>query len=196
VSRFGHTYRNGVRGRSLAARPDAGVIVPVAKLKCSGCPEVGEVVLRRIMPPDQIDRKFTQAGWRLDPNLCPECIRKNAASKEKKMATLTAKPTQAAMKAQTVMFRLLSDHFDTEEGRFEPGWDDARIAKETDLSRDVVSEYRRAGFGEIKESPEIAGLRADITSLDNLAREQHGAVTAEIASLRSRLMKIEQGAAR
>lgn len=196
MSHRGHPYRQGVRGRSIAARPGSAGTVPVAKLKCARCPAIGEVVLRTVMPPEQIDKKFAQAGWRLDPNTCPDCIRSAAASKEKKMATLTARPTQAAMKAQTMMFRLLSDNFDTEAGRFEPGWDDARIAKETGLSPDVVAEFRRAGFGEIKEAPEVAALRADIAALDTLAREQHGAVTAEIASLRSRLMKLEQGAPR
>lgn len=145
------------------------------------------------MPPDQIDRKFAQIGWQVDPNVCPACRLKREEAKEKKMATIHARPTMAAMKAQTTMFRLLSDHFDTEDGRFEPGWDDARIAKETDLSREVVAEYRRAGFGEIKEAPEIAALRADIAALDSLAREQLGTLTAEIAALRTRLMKLEGG---
>lgn len=128
----------------------------VAKLKCAGCRAVGQVVLRTLMPPDQIDRKFAQLGWTLDPNQCPDCLAKRAAASKEKTMTLTAEPTLAAMKSQAEMFRLLTDNFDTESGQFEPGWDDARIAKATGLSPDVVAEFRRAGFGEIKASPEVA----------------------------------------
>ena len=97
------------------------------------------------------------------------------------------KPTPAAMKAQATMFRLLSEHFDTEAGAFEPGWSDAGIATATGMSKDVVAEFRRAGFGEIKEPSDVAALRSDINALESLQREHAGSVNSEIAALRTRL---------
>lgn len=96
----------------------------------------------------------------------------------------------AAMKAQATMFRLLSDHFDTVAGRYVDGWSDEKIAKQTDIAKATVIEFRKAGFGEIKEDPAIAAIRSDINALETLARENHGSVTAEIAALRARLGKL------
>lgn len=183
----GHSYRNGVRGRSVTTRPGVGGLTITAHLACARCPKVGDLNCRQMMPPDQIDQKFSQAGWALDPHTCPDC---RAIPKEK---TVASKPSQAAMKAQTQMFHALSAHFDPDAGRYATGWTDKRIAEETGLSPDVVSEFRRAGFGEIKEAPEIAALRADVVSLEQLSREHTAMVSAEIASLRGRIAKLSAG---
>ncbi|WP_380873620.1 hypothetical protein ACFB49_42720 [Sphingomonas sp. DBB INV C78] len=180
----GHTYRLGTHGRAVTSHPGVGGTTFIALLSCSRCPKSGERNLRQMMPPDQIDRKFTQAGWKLDPHICPDCQRR--ANQEKTMT----KPSPAAMKAQAAMFRLLSDHFDVEKGAFALGWSDEKIAAETGLAKDVVTEFRRAGFGEIKEPTELQAIRADINALEQLAREHLQGVTAEIAGLRSRLAQI------
>ena len=83
---------------------------------------------------------------------------------------MAAQPSPNAMKTQAAMFRLLSNHFDVDAGRYEKDWGDARIAKETGLAVALVAQFRDAGFGEIKEAPEIAGLRADVRALEQLAR--------------------------
>ena len=166
--------------------PGVGGASFTARLRCSGCPQVGERKLRQLMPPEQIDQKFAQAGWSLNPPLCVGC--RAAQSKEK--LTVASKPTPAAMKAQAQMFTLLSQHFDPDAGRFTGGWSDQRIAKESGLAVEMVAEFRRAGFGEIKEAPELSALRQDIGALEELFREHQAAVTAEIASLRTRLMKL------
>jgi hypothetical protein len=163
----------------------------VAHLTCSGCGRKGDRNLVQLMPPEQIDKKFVQVGWVLDPHLCPAC--KHLTKKEKAVAT---KPSHLAMKAQAHMFRLLSDHFDTATGAYAADWSDKVIATETGLSPEIVTEFRRAGFGEIKESPAIAALRADITSLEQLSREHQSTVTTEIASMRARLAALSNGAPR
>lgn len=191
MRRDGHHYRNGVRGRSLTTRPGVGGVSMVAHLTCSGCGLIGDRNLVQLMPPEQIDKKFAQAGWSIDQRRCPGCIQ--TSKQEKAVAT---KPSQAAMKAQTQMFRLLSDHFDTDAGAYDLDWNDQRIATATGLALDVVTEFRRAGFGEIKEPPAIAALRADLNSLESLSREHQATVTAEIASMRARLAAITTGSPR
>lgn len=177
-----HSYKLGRHGRRLTVRPGIGSTTITAHVLC-GCGKEGSLNARAMLPPDMMDRKFIQAGWKLDPHICPDCQRR--ASQEK--ISVTTKPSQAAMKAQADMFRLLSEHFDTERGAFESGWSDTKIAAETGLSKDAVSEFRRAGFGEIKEPPQVAALRSDINALEALQREHQGVVTSEIASLRTRL---------
>ncbi|WCT73946.1 hypothetical protein PQ455_01555 [Sphingomonas naphthae] len=138
-----------------------------------------------LMPPEQIDQKFTQAGWSIDPHVCPDC--RASRTKEKPMAS---KPSPAAMKAQVQMIGLLSEHFDTDAGAYAVGWSDKKIADETGVSPATVAEFRLAGFGEIKEPAAICALRADINALDQLSREHQAIVQSEIASLRSKLAQV------
>ncbi|WOF43791.1 hypothetical protein KNJ79_02165 [Sphingopyxis indica] len=178
-----HSYREGLRGRGIETHSGVGGVSITAKLHCSKCPKIGLLGCRAMMPPEQMDQKFRQSGWRTDPNICPDCIRK--AKEEKAEMATNASP--AAMKAQAQMFTLLSQHFDGEVGQYGKGWSDAKIAAETGLSPDMVAAFRTAGFGELKDAPEIVQLRADITALETLVAEQ-------IASLRADLAKIAKGA--
>lgn len=177
----GHAYVLGKHGRSHTTRAGIGGATVVAYLKCSTCPKKGEVSMRVVMPPEHIDKKFIQRGWQVDPHRCPDCARK---PKDKPM---TAKASPAAMRAQAQMIQLLMQHFDTVDGRYVAEWSDARIAKDTGLAPDVVAEYRIAAFGEIKEPSELALIRADINTLEQLDREHRSSVATEIAALRSRL---------
>ena len=180
-----HTWKEGARGRSIRIRPGVGGSTVEAKLSCSKCGKSAALSLPAVLPPEQIDKKFTRAGWKLDPAICLDC--QNKRKEQKKMASTT---TTAAMKAQAVMFRLLSDHFDGDAGAYSDGWDDARVSKETGLAVAMVGEFRRAGFGEIKEPDEIAKLRADIASVENLMRDHQAALAQQVAELKTGLAKL------
>jgi hypothetical protein len=182
MARDGHLYRNGIRGRSIKSAPGVGGTTHAAQLQCSRCPTVGERKLRQILPPDQ---KFAQAGWSINPHVCPDCRRRPA--KEKPMAS---KPSPAAMKAQAAMFTLLQEHFDVDGGTYATGWTDQKIAIDTGLAVEHVTEYRRTCFGEIKEPSEIRQLRADINALEQLQKEAAAGFAQEITSLRSKLANV------
>lgn len=178
----GHDYKLARNGRRLTSRNGVGGQSHSAHLQCSRCPKEGKVALRMVMPPDHIDRKFTQIGWRPDARLCPDCV--TAKSREKTMAS---KPSSGAVKATAKIFTLLTQHFDADNGRYVAEWDDARIARETGMAHDTVAEFRREAFGEIKEPTELALIRADLQSLEQLQREQASAFASDVASLRTRL---------
>lgn len=173
-------YKLGLNGRAISSRPGVGGNTVRATLQCSRCPKKGDVNARN-MSGRALDAKFIQIGWRVDPHLCPDCQRK---SKEKPMAT---DPSPAAAKAQVKMITLLSEHFDTEGGRYVAEWSDERIAKETNLSKDSVAKFRVAAFGEIREPTELALIRADINALEKLSSDNQAAIAQDIAQLRSRL---------
>ena len=189
----GHPYRDGTAGRSITTRPGVGGMTITAHLECSKCGKIGHVKCRAIMPPEQIDRKFRQAGWRLDPHVCPDCI--PATHEKKGERRMASKPSPAAMKAQAAMFQLLAQHFDTDTGRYAKGWSDAKIAKETGISPDMVRDFRVAGFGDLREPEEVVQLRSDIDALATLQREQNAAITVELETLRSKLDRIAKAAA-
>ncbi|TZG24887.1 hypothetical protein [Sphingomonas montanisoli] len=146
--------------------------------------------LRVLMAPDQIDKKFTQRGWRLDPALCPGC-----AAPKPKDPLMGASPSPAAIRGQTETLKLLAQHFDGENGRYVTGWSDATIAKAAGISTETVAAFRIAGFGEIKEPAEVALLRSDINSLEALQRDHASAMSTEIAALRGRLVDLSKVAA-
>lgn len=106
--------------------------------------------------------------------------------KEKTMATTApaAAPSAGAMRAQAQMFRLLDEHFNPDQGRYDDGWTDERVAKECSLAPAMVREFRKAGFGELKANPEIEAVRRDLAALQKL-------VSDETAALEARLRKLE-----
>lgn len=188
MAKPGHPWRDGVSGRGLTTRPGVGGVSITAHLTCSGCGRIGDVKLRAIMPPDQIDRKFRQAGWRLDPHQCPACIQSTQETKEAR--TMPPTPSPAAMKAQAVMFNLLTLHFDPVAGRYSVGWSDAKVASETGLDAAFVRDFRDAGFGPLREPEELIRFRADIAALEQLQRETAATISEQIASLRADLARI------
>lgn len=174
-----HLYRERIRGRSIDTKGGIGGGTFVAQLRCSRCPTIGTRSMGTMLPPDAIDKKFKQAGWRVEPHVCPDCQRK---SKERP-APMTASPSPAAMKAQAEMFQLLSLHFDGDAGRYAKGWSDGKIASQTGISIDLVTGFRIAGFGELKEAPEIVAIRAEICALETLVTEQVAHLRGEIAKI-------------
>lgn len=181
MKKRGCQYRDKREGRSWRSERATGGLVFKAGLTCHRCGCTEWLGVRSDATPPTIDLKFTAHGWRLDPHVCPHCISKE---RKKPMAT---RASPAAMKAQVTMFSLLTTHFDTELGQYASDWNDARIAKETGIAPELVIEFRRAGFGEIKEPSEIRALRDDINALASLAAEQHATMQQELASLRARL---------
>lgn len=178
-----HPYRLGTGGRAVQAQPGGHHL---ASVTC-GCGALDQVRFREFADDSSMDRKFIQRGWMLDPPKCPACRRKTKETKP-----MTSKPSPAAMRSQVQTINLLSEHFDPDAGRFAAGWDDARIGKETGLAEEAVRDYRLAGFGEIKEPPEIAKLAADIHSLERLLDEAINPIKSELAALKARVAEVRR----
>lgn len=186
----GCSYRAGLRGRSMTTRPGVGGVTTTAHLQCSRCPAKGSRPCKTDQTPQKLDAAFRHAGWRLDPHVCPDCQQKEAKPKERNVSA--AKPSPAAMKAQVQMFTLLSAWFDADKGAYATGWSDQRVAKETGLAVELVVEYRRTGFGELKEPSEIAALRSDINALEALQRESAASFAQGLAELRAKLARVSE----
>jgi len=88
-----HTYREGAQGRSLQANSLDGV--RYARLQCSICRYIGRVHVKNLMPPEQLDHKFQQQGWDLDPHICPACISKRRSAHRMKKIILSHGSTVA-----------------------------------------------------------------------------------------------------
>jgi hypothetical protein len=175
-----HAYNLGVGGRSIghdAAKRH------VAVLTC-GCGIRGQVSAgtTSMLPPGQLDKKFQQRGWDLDPAKCPACITKETESKK-----MASKPTQSTVKAQAAMFRMLTDNFDGDAGSFATGWTDKRIAQETGLSVDYVTAFREEAFGKIKEPEIFAKLLQDIQTLNIMIEETVAPLRVEVEAMRKRV---------
>lgn len=204
-----HAYKDRVDGRSFRTDPKTGV--KAARVECSQCGSGSRFSCVKLPPPDILDKKFTQRGWQLDPNVCPTCLEANkrakteakATAKEQKVmlnvvnsnGTLADNPTLKAVssnthKATAKMHQLLSLHFDEEAGKFADGWDDERIAKDSGLSPTHVAEVRVIAYGELKEPEELTALRSDIKALNELITETLITAQKEVNALNNRIADI------
>jgi len=188
----GHLYRDGVGGRSVTTRPggQSGHSI-IAKLQCqhSACRHTGEVKVRQLCGPGEIDRKFRQQGWDIDPNKCPTC---KAARQTPPQEEDMAQPTPKAVMAQARMFNLISTHFDADGGCYGGGYSDARIAEETGLAVDLVAAVRTETFGPLKVPPELQKLTDDIAALEQLVEEQLAPIRTELVALKTRAAELRR----
>jgi hypothetical protein len=142
---------------------------------CPSCQEVRRTTRTKA-------RATLHTGTTLDHRGAASVVEPNQAPiPEKEQSTMATnantlaeqlKPVSAtAHKATAKLHRLLGTHFDGEEGRYETGWDDARVASEAGLAPQYVAEVREIAYGTLKEPAELAALRADINSLKELVNE-------------------------
>lgn len=205
-----HTYKLGERGRGIKADTANGT--RQAYMACGSCSKRGYININKLLPPDIIDKKFAQKGWKIDPHICPDCTvrqkKTRAVTKKERqqmnnethVSNASAKPNGSlaanpvlkaastdAHKATAKMHQLLTLNFDTDEGRFAEGWDDERVAKESGMSLTYVVEVRNIAYGEIKEPEEITLLRRDIKALNDLIGETLIAAQKEVNALNKRV---------
>jgi hypothetical protein len=187
-----HPWKDGKHGRSIKTQQGGAI---VATLTCSRCPAAHTIRFRQLCGQSDMDRKFIQQGWDVDPAKCPDHNRRNHTAKETKPvpdsatapAPTFAAPTPAAIAAQAKMFGLLQTHFDPETGVYGSGYTDAKIAEECRLSVDLVVGVRKATFGELKVPTEVAQLTADIEALEAMFNEAVAPIQSELVALKRRV---------
>lgn len=187
-----HPWRIERHGRTTKAQAGGALI---ATLTCSRCSEQLSIRFRQLCGADDMDAKFKQQGWAVDPAKCPAHNRRNhqtQAPKETKMATAApaatvASHTPAAIAAQAKMFGLLQMHFNPDTGVYASGYSDQRIADECKLAVLLVSGVRREAFGDLKVPAEVEQLHADIGALESLLRESIAPIESELRALKARV---------
>ena len=190
VSTQQHPWKVERHGRSVKGREGGGV---VATMACSKCPAAETIPFRQLCGSADMDAKFKQKGWAVDPTKCPGCNRHNhTPRKEAPVATTAAKTSPAAIAAQAKMFGLLQAHFNIDTGCYSGGFSDAKIAGDCGLAVELVAGVRTQAFGELKEPAEIAQLASDIEALSSLIDEQVAPLRTELANLRTRLAEIRR----
>jgi hypothetical protein len=187
VTNHRHPWLAGKHGREAHSQQGGTV---VATLTCSKCTATDSITFRQLCDANEMDRKFGQRGWSVDPAKCPDHNRRNHSCKETKtMATEAptfAAPSPAAIAAQAKMFGLLQMHFDPETGTYGSGYSDAKVAADCRLSVDMVAAVRKEAFGDLKV-PSEAQLNADIAALESLLEEATAPIRSELASLKRRV---------
>lgn len=185
----GHEWSLGRGGREIAKRRTGNNLRVVAKLRCA-CDHSESVASRGVLPPEVLDKKFRQKGWKLDPATCPDCIQQ--PKEERQMASEGATVSAQAGLAQAKVFKLLVAQFDEEAGRYRNGYTDDRVAKETGCALVFVQQCRKECFGELKEDPAIAELRNDIGALEGMIAETTAQLQQELAQLKAKLARVSK----
>lgn len=157
-----------------------------ARVECHSCGSHEEWHIATKTPPAEILRKhFSQKGWRMSKrSICPACTskaQKPQIVKEVQMTNVAPikpepAPTEAVKAARRKANELLMFHFDVEAGRYDEGWSDERVAKESDMPVAWVLKRREDEYGTLKEPQEIDEIRGELYNL-----------TERLAELRSKL---------
>lgn len=187
----GHEWSLGRGGRDIRRQRTGNNLRVVAKLRCSAddCDNTDTVKHRAVIPPEVLDKRFLQKGWKLDPALCPACVQR---PKEERMASEATTVSAAAGLAQAKVFKLLSQHFSEETGRYSNGYSDDKIAKETGCALVFVQQCRAQCFGDLKEDPAIAELRNDIGALEGLIAESTASLQQQLSQLKAKLAQVSK----
>jgi hypothetical protein len=191
VSTQQHPWKVETHGRSVKGKEGGGI---VATLACEhrDCSTTETIPFRQLCGSVDMDRKFQQRGWAVDPAKCPAHNRRNHQTPKETPVATAAKTSPAAIAAQARMFGLLQTHFDVERGCYGGGYSDAKIADECGLAPDLVAGVRAQAFGDLKEPAEIAQLASDIEALSALIDEQVAPLRTELANLRSKLAEVRR----
>jgi hypothetical protein len=105
--------------------------------------------------------------------------------------TLT-KVTPTTGLALRKVFALLEDNFDTGEGQYLHGYDDARVAKETGISEAGVKEYRTSAFGKLKPPTELHKVKQDLSELESAFLKLDAEIREKIKDLKQRVLVLQR----
>lgn len=100
--------------------------------------------------------------------------------------------TQVTGLALRKVFQLLEDQFDIEQGCYKNGYSDEKIAKETNISKDAVKQYRTQAFGKIKPPTEMMEMRQELQEIETLALQLDNDLRQKLKDFRLRLGAIER----
>ena len=105
---------------------------------------------------------------------------------------MTTAITPTTGQALRKVFQLLEDNFNIEAGCYAPGFDDARIAKDTGISTQAVKEYRTSAFGKIKPPTEFMLLRQDIDGLETAFLKTDAEFREKLKDLKQRILLVQR----
>jgi hypothetical protein len=195
-----HGFNDPEHGRSIFKRMVGGTLRNHAQITC-GCGRTDTILMKMVLPEDVICKKFRQQGWDLDPDTCPSCVEKRRDPKptteEEPMTapsnvtpiTPQVVPSQASIRGQAIVMRLLTEHFDETQGLYENDYSDERIAK-----------FRREAFGELRDLKDVRELKDDLAMLEMRIEDEFTGLTKslgeEVAKLRARVAELERRAKR
>lgn len=100
--------------------------------------------------------------------------------------------TPLAGKALRQVFQLLEDHFDADAGAYRNEYSDEWIAKESNISKEAVKQYRVNAFGKIKPPSEIETLRRELRELESFALSAENEMKNKAKDLNLRLSALER----
>lgn len=169
---------------------------------CSKGNHTVDVEVQSGLHPNGIAKRMLSQGWTFGSKLsCPEHSRRSpAAKKEDKPAMPAIAPTpepstrpqasDAAKKAQRLVFQALEDYYDETKKSYRPGYSDGTLAKETGAAPDFVRKIREEFFGPLGEPSELTELRTEVEALRNRTLEAFAELERSHATIRNRLAQV------
>lgn len=91
--------------------------------------------------------------------------------------------SDAMRQAHRMMIEMLDDAYDGAAQRYKPGWDDAKVAKESGVSTEHVAEYREMWVGPLGEPAEVTALRGEADKIMKTLEQCHATQSKALEDL-------------
>lgn len=139
-----------------------------AEIRCERCGFVDTWSCGKLPEPATVFTKFRDRGWAVvrGQKVCPACMAKEREAKTMAGEQQAAEKVAASVnvtKAKMQAAALLESEFDVAAGRYRDGSSDKAIADTVGLSEQAIVDLRTALGIVIRERPEIAALRKDLS---------------------------------
>lgn len=142
-----------------------------ARFTCVECGARHEQIVRgdQRINPEAIAGRAAAAGWTVDATRktnvwCPACAGPRRKPTQPKAPPMSA-PRDLTNDQRAVIRTALDTHFDDATGGYLDGYSDERIAEEAKCARLHVETIRKAGWGDIRVTPEATAARAAVSAL-------------------------------
>lgn len=157
--RNGDDYGADVRrliGDAIVRSTQAGFVID---LQCCEGHTVTENIGAQKMPPEAVNRRLCNKGWKTGKRLsCPEHAHQR---KEKPVQ----EPTKDAKKVHRAVMEALMIAYDEDKKAYSSGYTDQKIADETGAAVEYVRKTRDDYFGPLAEPGELAAIRKELSEL-------------------------------
>lgn len=144
--------------------------------------------------PHVMATKLRNRGWsisRKEKPMCPKCMARERSERVgMKVADHITWSTNP--KIARKVYGLLDDHFNEETKLYRSGWNDAKIAKEIDISVEVVLRIREEAYGRLAEDPAMQSLRDDFEMLKMELADYQLKVSKDIAVMFEKIADAEK----
>ena len=169
-------------------------------IPCVKGSHIADVTISPGMSPNGVAKAMLAKGWTIGSRLiCPDCKPSKVKPEKTEMPELVAPktlapcappPSDAAKKAQRMVYMALEDYYDEPKKRYKTGYDDAKVAADTGAAIAFVTKTRDEFYGPLGEPSELLEVRQEFSDIRREMKGYDEAFSQRIAAAESKMNRV------